>query len=451
MLALVACHRKAEPHPAAKVAPSVVDAAVPSKTEGRPQPLSAIELPEDEYLRVVNGLRGFSQRLSGLVFEKFSDTHSNTGFSPVSVALVLGMLAASGDAQTQEKLAGSLGLSSSELHPALHWLQVHAEQAGRNQSQVCEEPGHCKPKEVQQTVFANGAWFQPKPLRADFRSILEQHYAAELGTITPDIQEELRAWVDQKTLGLIPDFRENVSNTDLCELVNVLYFSARWRLPFSPKAPFYFTALNKRHAPIKAFRAQWGAGHYQSGPDYEAVTIDYAGSTVQALVILPRPGRFETVGKQLNDGRLVPQDLLREAKGDALLDVTMPEFEATSRLPELGTLLDQVTKGAFLRGAFAYYAGETYSPSKGNAVQRVYIHVDEKGTLAAAATLITETEVSAITGRRKPPVPIVVRVNRPFYFFVRTTVSGIVLFAARVTQPLWIKAETALPAPAASH
>jgi len=132
--------------------------------------------------------------------------------------------------------------------------------------------------------------------------------------------------------------------------------------------------------------------------------------------------------------------------------VTIPEFEAANRSDELGPLLDAVTDNAITNGKFAYYVGQAVEAAKINAVHRVYVRVDEKGTQAAAVTLINAVAVSARIGKpRKPPVLIVVRVERPFFFFIRTTISGVVLLVARVTQPVWTASGNAAAGKPWSH
>ncbi len=56
--------------------------------------------------------------------------------------------------------------------------------------------------------------------------------------------------------------------------------------------------------------------------------------------------------------------------------------------------------------------------------------VDEKGTVAAAATAVG---VEAVSG---PPAPqVTFNANRPFLFFLRDDRTGAVLFAGRLANP----------------
>ena len=66
----------------------------------------------------------------------------------------------------------------------------------------------------------------------------------------------------------------------------------------------------------------------------------------------------------------------------------------------------------------------------GAVLHMTFIDVDEKGTEAAAATLVMLKVGGA---RRQEPVPFVA--DHPFLFFIKQRKTGCILFAGRVTTP----------------
>ena len=62
-------------------------------------------------------------------------------------------------------------------------------------------------------------------------------------------------------------------------------------------------------------------------------------------------------------------------------------------------------------------------------VHKAFVSVDERGTEAAAATVVAVNE----SGPSKEPIPVTV--NRPFMFLIRDTATGTVLFLGRVMNP----------------
>jgi serpin B len=65
-----------------------------------------------------------------------------------------------------------------------------------------------------------------------------------------------------------------------------------------------------------------------------------------------------------------------------------------------------------------------------SATHQAWVSVTEKGTEAAAAT-----SVDAGTGGGPPVPPPLVRLDRPFLWFIRDRDTGAILFAGRVTDP----------------
>jgi serpin B len=64
-------------------------------------------------------------------------------------------------------------------------------------------------------------------------------------------------------------------------------------------------------------------------------------------------------------------------------------------------------------------------------LHKASIGVDEEGTLAAAATI-----VDSLTGAAPPGAPPPeIRIDRPFLFAIRDTITGTVLFFGRVLDP----------------
>lgn len=63
-------------------------------------------------------------------------------------------------------------------------------------------------------------------------------------------------------------------------------------------------------------------------------------------------------------------------------------------------------------------------------LHKAFVHVDEAGTEAAAATAVIMSQPSA-----PPPSLEEFRADHPFLFFIRHHATGLVLFMGRVTDP----------------
>jgi serpin B len=66
-------------------------------------------------------------------------------------------------------------------------------------------------------------------------------------------------------------------------------------------------------------------------------------------------------------------------------------------------------------------------------LHKTFLALDEKGTEAAAATVVMMAPTSMVGGA--PPKPIVVNVDRPYLFAIQHRESGACLFLGRVMDP----------------
>lgn len=161
------------------------------------------------------------------------------------------------------------------------------------------------------------------------------------------------------------------------------------------------------------------------GEGYQAVQLPYKGDAVDMLVILPEEGRFEQV-----EGRLGAAffDEVRRGLRDEYVRLTMPRFDFETDL-DLAELLGTMGMEKPFSGA-ANFSGMTAARDLfiSEALHRANITVNEKGTEAAAVTML----VMPVSGR---PEPVEVIADRPFVFAIVERETGAILFLGRVTDP----------------
>lgn len=110
--------------------------------------------------------------------------------------------------------------------------------------------------------------------------------------------------------------------------------------------------------------------------------------------------------------------------------VTIPKFTTETSLP-LSAPLAQMGMGIIFSNA-ANFSGilKSNEPLQVSAIiQKAYINVDEKGTVAAAATGVIVTTAAI---RIEPP-PVYFTANHPFIYLIKSS-SGI-LFMGRYVTP----------------
>lgn len=245
----------------------------------------------------------------------------------------------------------------------------------------------------------------------------------------------INRWAKERTAGRITDLLSPGTpnrNTKLA-LANAIWFKAPWSTEFEPAAtrplPFYNNGNKAVNVATMYQKSYFG---HARGNGFTAVTLDYRGSKVHLLILVPeaRDG-LEAVAKSLT-----AEQLAKLAKMEGTdMKLWLPKFKLTPATVNLTKGLQQLgMKSAFDVPAGSADFGNIASRTPGDYLalkdifHRTFISVDERGTEAAAVT-----EGSAEPFGGPPPAPVEVRVDRPFVFAVQHRDSGACLFLGKVT------------------
>ena len=140
-------------------------------------------------------------------------------------------------------------------------------------------------------------------------------------------------------------------------------------------------------------------------------------------------------------GRLGAEDLARlfaalhSPDARKSVDLAMPRFKASFKV-ELAKLFERAGMMRAFNARKADFSGITGRPpaeaplALSQIVHRAVVDVMEDGTEAAAATAIAVLAAGA-----PPRQPEVLRVDRPFLFYILDDATGAILFQGRIVDP----------------
>lgn len=239
----------------------------------------------------------------------------------------------------------------------------------------------------------------------------------------PRTRETINAWVSEQTRAKIPELLPSGSLDARTKLVvtNAIWFKGRWSQPFpegaTKDAPFKGT----RTASVPTMEVTDSFGFAESNGT-KLVELRYANSQLAMLVVLP------TAGKK-PDLAAIESTTLKTQR----VHVSLPKFTFKSGGPMKDALASLGMKTAFSdRADFSGVADPKTSEklSLGQVFHQTWIAVDERGTEAAAATGGTMHTTAMPMG----PVAEF-KADHAFWFAIRETKTGRILFAGRVTDP----------------
>jgi len=239
----------------------------------------------------------------------------------------------------------------------------------------------------------------------------------------------INAWANERTRNRIPEVLQpgNVTENTVLALVNAIYLKAPWHRPFSTAetSTATFTKLDGSTVDVPTMHSS-GDVSCASGPGWSAADLPYLRDTLSMLVIVPDDlAAFEA---ELDPEMLatIERGLASQTEG---AKVSLPRFDFETReelqeiLAKLG-MPDAFDERADFSGMAA---GGGLAISK--VIHQANITVDEKGTEAAAVTVI------GIDVAGPPPITCTADASRPFLFAIRDRATGAILFLGRVVDP----------------
>jgi serpin B len=211
-------------------------------------------------------------------------------------------------------------------------------------------------------------------------------------------------------------------------LMNAVYLKAVWAKKFEEAATkegdFTLAGGEKTKVPMMHLMGE-GLRYYGKGGVFHAIELGYRDCPWSMVVMVPRPGHaVGEVEGWLTAARL--EEMVGEMEVEEL-GLSLPRWKVRCRT-DLGPVLKEMgVRRAWESGADFSGVSEGTALCLARVTHEAVVEVDEKGTVAAAGTLVAEGMAS------DRPRQFVV--DRPFVFVVRDRVTGGILFLGRVGDP----------------
>ncbi len=378
---------------------------------------SRAETAESE---LVSGNTAFGFRLLKELARE--QNRANIFISPYSISSVLEMVSngARGKAREElEQLLGTSGLSMENMNSAY---------AGLNQSISSAQTNLV-------LNIANAIWYRSgAQLNGDFAGANEKYYHAELAGLDfadPASIQRMNQWAAQNTQGRIQSIiQPPIPPETTMVLANAIYFKGTWLNQFDPKATreraFHLAGGDDRQVPMME---QTRTFSYQTGPEFQAIQLFYAGKRLEMDIFLPETNStLEALLGQL-DAQSWPKSILpgfRQDKGTLVLPRLKLRYGEELKKP----LANLGLKSAL--SPRADFSGMSTSPLFLNEVKhQSFVELNEEGTEAAAVT----TGVMALASVRNQPQPFQMVVDRPFLFLISDQATKSILFMGLIFDP----------------
>ncbi len=329
----------------------------------------------------------------------------NVCISPLSIFQILGLTTNGAKGVTQDEMVSALETTSLEN---LNNINLNILQSIRQFETV----------EIANAVMTK---FEPTLM---FLKICIKYEASILPLVSA---EQVNEWCSEKTHGKITKILDELNPDTVMLLINAVYFKADWQHPFNPS----FTYTGKFTGPTETkdvrFMTQTKNFNYYEDNNVQVVELPYKNDSTSAIVILPKDKiDVDTYLKSLDDNEL---NTILAGFTSKRVSLSLPKFEI-----EFETKLKEILIRLGMAQAFDITADFSGIKCSGgikvnDVIHKTYLKVDEKGTEAAAVTVVDMMLTSVLIET------ITMNVNRPFIFLLRSTKlpkNNDLLFLAKV-------------------
>jgi serine protease inhibitor len=365
-----------------------------------------------------------SNKFSFDIFKEIASEEGDTNIfiSPLSMSYALGMTYNGANGQTEQAMREVLGYGD------LTDQEINVSYKNLTEALISLDP---------EVVFeiANSIWYRLGfSVLDEFITVNRDYFDAEVSGLDfndPGACDIINNWISQKTHEKIKEvLKPPIDPTTVMFLVNAIYFNGTWTYEFDPDSTTeaYFFPDGISHITVDMMRQSNVFPRYFND-EFQAVSLPYGDAGYCMTIFLPRLDQsLDDLIAQFNQDNW--DDWLARFSEDTVI-FSMPKFKFGYGL-KLNDALTALGMGIAFDDGLADFTG--INPLGNLFISRVihkaFVQVDEKGTEAAAVTVV-EVGFTSVGPEQH------MTVDRPFVFVIHEENTGAILFMGKVVNPVW--------------
>lgn len=387
---------------------------------------------EEVPMAVAGGANGFAFRLSAALAEQ--NAEKNFVCSPYSVWIPLAALVNATDTQYKDGLLaalGAAGISEEDINSAASRMLYDLTRQREKEYQ-----GYHNPLTLANAIFVSNN----VTLKKEFAQTFMDYYrgvAMNVDFNSPEAVGAVNGWASENTDGLISNIVDSFDPNIVAAIANAIYFSDRWGWEFNSgetEEDVFYSPTGEAQA---FFMLREGLElPYYEDDKVQAMPLSFKlGGGMH--IILPKDGDATGLLSSMTKEYF---NEIRDGTERATGKLLLPRFSIDSGVIRLNDTLTALGVPLFDEDAAPLTGGlieEDLSLWLSEALYKAVIEVDEKGTTAAAVTVM-QAAASAAPHEPEPTKPFEMICNKPFVFvlYSRTSDGGEqILFTGMVNRP----------------
>lgn len=294
--------------------------------------------------------------------------------------------------------------------------------------------------------MANGLYINDKMrdlTSKDYINLLRKEYGAEVNFDDFSSPDNINKWIEKKTLGILKNVLsgEDINEVTSMVLINALAVNLKWKEKFDPDYTYHlpFYTENKEEISVLTMckTSDDSSDSYYETDDMLAVAMDLENvSDFEFVALMPQNGLHDYIKNfSLKDFEFLRKKFISIRDNHQVVQILIPKFSINYELKLQDDLKNQGMTDAFDREK-ANFSGISSDYQNNYWVKKILhkasIDVVECGIKAAAATVVSGVDGCAMPRIRER---IVIKINKPFLFFIRNKNNGEIIFTGTVYKP----------------
>jgi serpin B len=346
-----------------------------------------------------------------------AETETNFMISPVSASLALGMVYNGSNEDTKQAFVNVFNYGDTTVDETNLVNQNIIENLTSTGSGTTFD-------------IANSLWVKNTfPVKEPFLITNKSYYFAEVQNkdfSDPETLKTINNWVSNKTNGKIPSILNEISANAVLYAINAIYFKSDWKFRFKTEdtKPLSFQLANGSEKQVEMMSMVEDL-KFMANNVFSSVELPYKNDKYSMKLILPNTNKtLDDVIAIMNSENWLGWQNDFSVQG---IKITMPKFKFS-----YNKLFNDALTNLGLGIAFsdnADFSNLSDLDTKISFVlQKTYIDVNEKGSEAAAVTVV-EIVTTSIGETRQ------FSLNKPFLFVITEKETGSICFMGKVGNP----------------
>jgi len=360
------------------------------------------------------------------LYSKYKSDEGNVFFSPYSISTALAM--------TYE---GARGTTAEEMRSVFYFPEdAEARRAGYARLYNSINAGS---KDYKLST-ANALWAQKDyPFIEEYFSTIKNYYGGgvtnlDFVTETEKSRVTINKWVEDQTNDKIKYIIPPGTLDSMTRLVltNAIYFKGEWAVQFEKKNTaeddFKVSPTNNAKVQMMSLTGKNAKFDYAETEDLQMIELPYEGDELSMIILLPKENDVSVAESYLTAQKMSE---LYAQKKEKQVRLYLPRFKFDTKYFMAEDLKEIGMPTAF--SDFADFSGMTGNNDLqiSDVIHQAFVEVNEEGTEAAAATVVTMKLGSSGLSEQIP----VFKVDHPFIFMITEKSTGSILFIGRVSNP----------------